>query len=39
MIYFKYSECSTVGSASVLGIEGHVFKSHHSDIDLIEKIS
>ena len=23
--------CSAVGSASVLGIEGHVFKSHHSE--------
>lgn len=28
----KTSECSAAGSVSVLGIEGHVFKSHHSDL-------
>ena len=28
----EISECSAAGSVSVLGIEGHVFKSHHSDI-------
>ena len=31
VIYFLTTECSAVGSVSVLGIEGHVFKSHHSD--------
>ena len=31
----KISECSAVGSVSVLGIEGHVFKSHYSDTFLI----
>ena len=30
------SECSAVGSVSVLGIEGHGFKSLHSDIALFK---
>ena len=32
----EISECSAAGSVSVLGIEGHVFKSHHSDYIFFE---
>ena len=31
IILLKKSECSAAGSVSVLGIEGHKFKSYHSD--------
>lgn len=31
-IYFKFSKYSIIGSASVLGTEGYVFKSHYFDI-------
>ena len=30
-----FSECSAVGSVSVLGIEGHRFESYHSDFKTI----
>jgi len=32
---FYKPECSAAGSVSVLGIEGHVFKSHHSEFYLL----
>lgn len=31
--------CSAVGSVSVLGAEGHVFKSHHSEKSYFDLIS
>ena len=33
--FFYFSEYSAVGSVSVLGIEGHVFKSHYSDFKIL----